>query len=596
MPEHRYRSHTCGALRAGDNERRVRLSGWVHTIRDHGSLLFIDLRDRYGLTQLVFRSEPAELAELAGTLRSEWVIRIDGDVTLRGPGQVNPKLGTGEIEVLVSNLEVLSPAKTPPFEVAHNEETVSEELRFRYRYLDLRRPHIAQRMFLRHQMNRVLRNHLDGEGFVEVETPILNRSTPEGARDYLVPSRIQPGTFYALPQSPQIMKQILMVAGMDRYYQIARCFRDEDLRADRQPEFTQLDIEMSFVTQEDVFSMMEAMFASMMQEVMNIEIATPFPRITHAEAVARYGIDRPDMRFGLELVDLSALVQDCGFGVFEGVVKSGGMVKALRLPGGASYSRKQIDGLTKLVQEVGAKGLAWLKGDGESLSGSIAKFFNKQALADIRTASEIGDGDLLLAVADVPKVVHDALHRLRSELAQREGLIPEGTYNWLWVVGFPLFGADPDTGKIHYEHHPFTAPVDEHLDRLETAPLSVQAQAYDLVLNGYEVCSGSIRNHRRDIQQRIFEVLEIGPEEQEQKFGWFLECLEYGTPPHGGLAFGLDRIGAVLAGCDSIREVISFPKTARAACPLTRTPSPVAPIQLEELGLALTRANEGPEG
>jgi len=587
MTLHPYRSHTCGALRATDAGATVRLSGWVHTVRDHGSLLFVDLRDRYGLTQLVFRNDPAELYDRASLLRSEWVIRIDGTVALRGADQVNPKLETGEIELMVSALEVLSEARTPPFEVANNEESISEELRFRYRYLDLRRPHIARLIHLRHELNHSLRQHLAGEDFLEVETPILNRSTPEGARDYLVPSRIHQGSFYALPQSPQIFKQILMVSGMDRYFQIARCFRDEDLRADRQPEFTQLDIEMSFVTQDDIFSMMEAMFVTMMREVMDIELSTPFARLPYAEAVARYGTDRPDLRFGLELIDLSSLAPGCGFGVFEKVVEGGGAIKAIRLPGGASYSRKQIDLLTKLVAKSGAKGLAWLKGSEGSLTGSIAKFFTAEALSAIQQTAGMTDGDLLLAVADQTKIVHDALHRLRGELAQREGLIPEGEFNFLWVVDFPLFGADPETGEIHYEHHPFTAPSPEHLEILESDPLAVQSQAYDLVLNGFEVSSGSIRNHDRRIQQRIFEVLQIGPEEQEQKFGWFLECLEYGTPPHGGLAFGLDRIAAVLAGCDSIREVIAFPKTARAACLLSRSPAEVTTAQLEELSLTL---------
>jgi aspartyl-tRNA synthetase len=561
--------------------------GWVHRRRDHGGLIFIDLRDRAGLVQVVFNPKiEAEAHKLAHEIRPEYVLKITGKVALRPTGTENPDLPTGGIEVVANELEILNTAKTPPFSIEEEKE-VAEALRLKYRYLDLRRPIMQRNLFMRHRMAQAVRRFLDGKGFIEVETPSLTKSTPEGARDFLVPSRLNPGSFYALPQSPQLFKQLLMLSGFDRYYQIVRCFRDEDLRADRQPEFTQIDIEMSFIQREDILALMEEMIADLLSEISGSRPATPFRRLTHAEAVGRYGVDKPDTRFGLELKDLSSGLTGTSFRVFREALERGGLVKGLNAKGQAGLSRSEIDLLTKEAASMGAKGLAWMKVTADGIESPIAKFFSEGELRALRERLSAEPGDLLLFVADKPAVVHAALGHLRLLLGKRLKLIDIKRFDLLWIVDFPLVEYD-ETEKRHVAmHHPFTAPADEDLPLLSSDPLAVRAKAYDLVLNGMEIGGGSIRIHKQEVQSKMFDLLGIDREEAVEKFGFLLDGLEYGAPPHGGIAFGFDRLAMILAGMESIRDVIAFPKTQKGVCLMTDAPSPVREAQLEELQIRL---------
>lgn len=586
------RTYYCGEVSEQAVGEKVTLKGWVQRRRDLGGLIFIDLRDRTGIVQIVFSPDvSAEALRVAETIRNEYVLDVEGTVVRREAGQVNPNLATGKIEVHVERVTILNEAKTPPFMIV-DETEVAEDVRLKYRYLDLRRPVMFQTFKMRHQVTKAIRDFLDEEGFLEVETPILTKSTPEGARDYLVPSRVHPGEFYALPQSPQIFKQLLMVGGFERYYQIARCFRDEDLRADRQPEFTQVDIETSFMSQEDIMAMVERMMARVMKIAKGIDVALPFPRISYEEAIARYGSDKPDTRFGMELVDVSEQVKGCGFKVFAGAVENGGQVKAINVKGAAdNYSRKDIDGLTEFVARYGAKGLAWLKVEGDGLKGPIAKFFTEAEQASLMQALAAETGDLLLFVADKKLVVADALGALRLKLGKERKLIDETKFNFLWVTDWPLLEYDEEEGRYYAAHHPFTMPVREDLAKLDTNPAEVRAQAYDLVLNGYELGGGSLRIFERDVQEKMFQVLGFTKEEARAQFGFLLEAFEYGTPPHGGIALGLDRLVMLLAGRTNLRDTIAFPKTASASCLLTDAPSVVSTSQLEELHLAVKVEN-----
>ncbi|NNU91268.1 MULTISPECIES: aspartate--tRNA ligase [Anoxybacillus] len=582
------RTHYCGEVTDMAIGQTVRLKGWVQKRRDLGGLIFIDLRDRTGIVQIVFSPDVSkEALQVAETIRSEYVLDVEGTVVQREEGQVNPNLPTGTIEVHATHVTILSEAKTPPFPISDKTD-VSEDVRLKYRYLDLRRPVMFQTFQMRHQVTKAIRDFLDEEGFLEVETPILTKSTPEGARDYLVPSRVHPGEFYALPQSPQIFKQLLMVAGFERYYQIARCFRDEDLRADRQPEFTQVDIETSFMSQDDILAMIERMMARVMKVAKGVDISIPFPRMSYDEAIARYGSDKPDTRFGLELVDLSEQVKDCGFKVFASAVQNGGQVKAINVKGAADkYSRKDIDALTEYVARYGAKGLAWLKVEADGLKGPIAKFFNEDEQKQMMQTLEAETGDLLLFVADKKSVVADALGALRSKLGKDLQLIDESAFHFLWITDWPLFEYDEEEGRYYAAHHPFTMPVREDVPKFETDPASVRAQAYDLVLNGYELGGGSLRIFERDIQEKMFKTLGFTEEQAREQFGFLLEAFEYGTPPHGGIALGLDRLVMLLAGRSNLRDTIAFPKTASASCLLTEAPSAVSEEQLEELHLRI---------
>jgi len=580
------RTHYLNELTAADIGAEVTLMGWVMRRRDHGGVIFIDLRDRNGITQVVFNPEHnAAVHAKAHDLRSEWVLAVRGKVCGRPEGMLNPKLNTGEIEVMVDELRILNTSPTPPFPLDEEVE-VSENLRLKYRYLDLRRPQMAQNMILRHRASHAMRGYLNDHNFLEIETPVLTRSTPEGARDYLVPSRVNAGKFYALPQSPQIFKQLLMVAGMDRYFQIVRCFRDEDLRADRQPEFTQVDMELSFVDEEDIMGIAEGLIKHLFKATLDRDIPTPFKRLTYAEAMERYGSDKPDTRFGLELINLTETVRESSFKVFASVVKKGGMVKSINAKGCSDLSRKNIDDLTEYVAQFGAKGLAWvkMKAAGEWQS-PIAKFFTEEERAEMTRALEAQEGDLLFFVADTPSVVHHALSELRLELARQLGLIEPGTFDLLWVTDFPLLEYSEDEGRYTAVHHPFTAPNEEDLHLLESNPGKVRSRAYDMVLNGTEIGGGSIRIHQKDMQDKAFKALGISDEEAQDKFNFLLKALEHGAPPHGGIAFGLDRLLMILAARDSIRDVIAFPKTQKATCLLTEAPSPVARKQLTELYL-----------
>ncbi len=578
------RTHTCGELRAEHVGQTVRLNGWVDSWRDHGGLLFVDLRDRYGKTQLVF--DPAvdpSMFEQAKALRAEYVIAVEGQVARRPEGTENPKLATGEVELRVRRLVVLNRSETPPFEI-ESRDVPSEEVRLRYRYLDLRRPPLQRAMLLRHRLCSVIRNYFNRLDFVEIETPILAKSTPEGARDFLVPSRLQPGSFYALPQSPQLFKQLLMIAGYDRYYQIARCFRDEDLRANRQPEFTQLDLEMSFVTRDDVLEVIEGLCAEVMRELKGIELSLPLQRLSYEEAIARYGTDAPDLRYDMTITDITDLAQESDFQVFRRVVEAGGTVRGLCAPAAAArYSRKLLDELTAWVGEFGARGLAWFRVEEAGLNSPIAKNFAAALQQRIRERMNASPGDLLLFVADRPEVCADALGNLRNRLAAELGLYREDSYSFCWVLDFPMFEWDEDERRWTATHHPFTMPHEEDLDRLESDPGSVRAYAYDLVINGEEAGGGTIRCHDPDIQRRIFRVLSLSEEDIEQKFGFFVRALSYGTPPHGGIALGLDRWVMLLGNYQSIRDVIAFPKTQRAADLMLGAPSPVDERQLREL-------------
>ena len=586
------RTHGCGELRERHIGETVTLCGWAQRRRDHGGVIFIDLRDRSGVVQLVFDPDARESFAVAERVRTEYVLRVRGRVRRRPEGTENPRLPTGAVEVVGETLEILNRADPLPFQL--DEEDVGEEVRLRHRYLDLRREAMRERLLLRARVTGTLRRFLDERGFVDVETPILTRATPEGARDYLVPSRVHPGSFYALPQSPQLFKQILMIGGLERYYQIARCFRDEDLRADRQPEFTQLDMEMSFVDEDDVMGLVEDMFRALFDRVLDVALPDPFPRMSYAEAMERYGTDRPDLRIPLELVEIADLVRESGFKVFAGPAQDpAGRVAVLRLPGGAELTRKEIDGYTDFVGRHGAKGLAWIKVQDpargrEGLQSPIVKFLDDAALAGILERTGAAAGDILFFGADRAEVVNEALGALRVRLGHDRGLVREG-WRPLWVVDFPMFEWDADERRWVALHHPFTAPRVDDPARLADSPASVRSRAYDLVLNGTEVGGGSIRIHRPEMQEAVFALLGIGPEEAREKFGFLLDALRYGAPPHGGIAFGLDRLVMLMCGARSIREVIAFPKTQTAVCPLTRAPAPVSELQLRELNLRLRR-------
>jgi aspartyl-tRNA synthetase len=582
------RTHYCGEVTEHYISQSVKLTGWVHKRRDLGGLIFIDLRDRTGLVQVVFNpEESADALKIAESVRSEYVVEIEGKVVARSEQTINAALQTGKIEVMAESIKVLNAAKTPPFAIV-DQTGVSEDVRLKYRYLDLRRPEMLEIFKLRHKVTKAMRDYLDTEGFLEVETPILTKSTPEGARDYLVPSRVHPGEFYALPQSPQLFKQLLMVGGFERYYQVARCFRDEDLRADRQPEFTQIDIETSFLNQEDIILLMEKMMQKVVEEAKGFQVSAPFPRMTYQEAIDRYGSDKPDTRFNMELIDVSELVKTSGFKVFSSTVENGGKVKAINVKGGASdYSRKDIDALTEFAAVYGAKGLAWLKAEADGLKGPISKFFDESEQATFKEVLSVEENDLILFVADKPSVVADSLGALRLKLGKERKLIDESKYNFLWVTDWPLLEYDEDAGRYFAAHHPFTMPVREDLERLSSDPGSVRAQAYDLVLNGYELGGGSLRIYERDIQEKMFDTLGFTQEEAREQFGFLLEAFEYGTPPHGGIALGLDRLVMLLAGRTNLRDTIAFPKTASASDPLTDAPGSVSEHQLEDLHLKL---------
>ena len=579
------RSHTCGELRSDDIGQSVTLGGWVQNYRDHRGLVFIDLRDRYGITQIVFNlSHDEQMQEVARALRSEDVIQVEGEVISRSEN-INPKLATGEIEIKSTGLVVFSKSKTPPFEPT-TAELPNAELRLKYRFLDLRRDELQKNLVLRHKMTKAARDYFDQNDFLEIETPMLGRSTPEGARDYLVPSRVHPGSFYALPQSPQIYKQILMIAGYDRYVQMARCFRDEDLRADRQPEFTQVDVEMAFVQRDDILEIIDGLMAHLVKELRGEELALPLPRFTHAEVMERYGTDKPDLRFGMELIDIGEIAGACGFGVFKNTIESGGRVRGINARGAAeTYSRKMIDELTDYVSEHGAKGLAFFRVADGSLDSPIAKFLDDEHHQAIIESLSAEPGDLLFFVADSDSVTSSALSALRNRLGVELELYDPSELKIAWVVDFPLLGWNEDEQRWDAEHHPFCFPVEEDLESLTSDPGAVRAQSYDLVCNGYEAGSGSIRIHDPVVQQQVFDLLGINSEEAEMRFGFLLEALRYGAPPHGGIALGLDRWVMMFAGHDNIRDVIAFPKTQKAAALLSGAPSPVDARQLRELSI-----------
>ena len=581
------RTHTCGALRPSDVGANVVLLGWVHRVRDLGGLLFVDMRDREGVTQVVFDNDDAAQMAKAKRLRSEYVIGVRGTVRRRSPETINPKLDTGEVEVFVRQLTLLNEAKTPPFPIA-DETPVSEDVRLKYRYLDLRRPRLAGNMILRHKVAATVRRYFDANGFLEVETPILTKSTPEGARDYLVPSRVHPGEFFALPQSPQLFKQILMVAGIDRYVQICKCFRDEDLRADRQPEFTQVDVEMSFARPETVFGIIEPLMRDIFK-VIGREISIPFPRMSYAEAMAKYGSDKPDLRPGLEIQDLRELFRESQFRVFKEIVGKGGTVRGFVIPKASHYSRSEVDGIVDMAkQQLGATGLVWARrADDGTVTSSVMKAMGEEEVRRLLDATSTGNGSLIVIAAGEPDSTSKLLGQLRLILAKKDGLLRPDQFAFTWVVDFPLLEWDPDAKRFNSMHHPFTSPLDEDMDKLERDPANIRAKAYDLVLNGSEIGGGSIRIHDSAMQRRIFSLLNISDEEARLRFGFFLEALEYGTPPHGGIALGLDRITAILASESSIREVIAFPKTAAAVDLMSAAPSPVDPKQLRELHIQI---------
>lgn len=586
------RDRGCGELKEADIGLNVNLSGWVFRRRDHGGLIFVDLRDRSGIVQVVFSPEVSKGAhELAHNLRSEFVISVSGEVRRRPPGTENPNLSTGTIEVYANNLSILNESEPLPFSL-EDMAGVSEALRLRYRYLDLRRPELQKNIIIRHRVTKSIRDYLDENGFLEIETPFLTKSTPEGARDYLVPSRLNPGHFYALPQSPQLFKQILMVSGFEKYFQIVKCFRDEDLRADRQPEFTQVDLEMSFVEMEDVISIVEGMIRRVFKEVLHVEIEIPFERLSFKDSMERFGNDKPDMRFGLELKDVADLAMKSSFKVFLDTIRAGGRIKGINAKSMAGISRKEIDRLTEEAQSFGAKGLAWIKVK-DGFESPIVKFFPDDVLRQLAERLEASEGDLMLFVADKEKVVNDVLSRLRLELGKRLNLIKDG-FKFLWITDYPLLEWDEQYERFSAMHHPFTSPVDEDIEKLfsinssdiqtPNSPLaSIRAKAYDIVLNGHEIGGGSIRIHRRDVQKKIFDILRISEDEARVKFGFLLDALQYGAPPHGGIALGLDRLIMLMVGAHSIRDIIAFPKTQKAVCLMSGAPSPVEQKQLKEL-------------
>ncbi|MFW6022865.1 MAG: aspartate--tRNA ligase [Halanaerobiaceae bacterium] len=579
------RTHQCSSLSSSNVGETVVLMGWVQKRRDHGGVIFIDLRDRSGIVQVVFNPDKENAFEKADTLRLEYVVAIRGSVEKRPDGNVNPEIPTGEIEVICSNLDILDTAKTPPFQIEDYID-VNEETRLKYRYLDLRRTKMKNNLGLRHRVMKATRDYLDNQGFWEVETPILTKSTPEGARDYLVPSRVNQGCFFALPQSPQIFKQLLMVSGVEKYFQIARCFRDEDLRANRQPEFTQIDMEMSFVDQKDVLETVDGLLRNLFS-IVDIKVPVNIPIITYHEAIDRFGTDKPDTRFAMELKDISEIVKDSKFNVFSGTIAKGGLVKGINFKGGADSPRSKVDGYTDFVKIYQAKGLAWIALKEDELKSPIAKFLSDEEINEIKKTMNAETGDLLLFVADKSKIVADALGNLRIHIAHEEDLIPENKYEFLWVVDFPMLEYDEVEDRYIAMHHPFTAPREEDLHLLENNPEKVRSKAYDIVLNGEEIGGGSIRINKRELQEKVFEALKLNKEDIEEKFGFLLQAFEYGTPPHGGIAFGLDRLIMILSGTDSIRDVIAFPKTQRATSPLTQAPSNVSIKQLQELGIKL---------
>ncbi|MCQ8157153.1 aspartate--tRNA ligase [Staphylococcus epidermidis] len=583
------RTTYCGLVTEEFLNEKVTLKGWVHNRRDLGGLIFVDLRDREGIVQIVFNPDFSEEAlQVAETVRSEYVVEVEGVVTKRDAETINPKIKTGQVEVQVSNIEIINKSETPPFSINEENVNVDENIRLKYRYLDLRRQELAQTFKMRHQTTRSIRQYLDNNGFFDIETPVLTKSTPEGARDYLVPSRVHEGEFYALPQSPQLFKQLLMISGFDKYYQIVKCFRDEDLRADRQPEFTQVDIEMSFVDQEDIIAMGEDMLRKVVKDVKGIDVSGPFPRMTYAEAMDRFGSDKPDTRFGMELINVSQLGKEMNFKVFKDTVDNNGEIKAIIAKDAANkYTRKDMDALTEFVNIYGAKGLAWVKVVDDGLSGPIARFFEDVNVETLKQLTEAKPGDLVMFVADKPNVVAQSLGALRIKLAKELGLIDESKLNFLWVTDWPLLEYDEDAKRYVAAHHPFTSPKREDIEKLDTEPENVQANAYDIVLNGYELGGGSIRIHDGKLQQKMFEVLGFTNEQAQEQFGFLLDAFKYGAPPHGGIALGLDRLVMLLTNRTNLRDTIAFPKTASATCLLTDAPGEVSDKQLQELSLRI---------
>ncbi|WP_026263933.1 aspartate--tRNA ligase [Paenibacillus terrigena] len=583
------KTHNCGTLTKANVGETVTLNGWVQRRRDLGGVLFIDLRDRSGIVQIVFNPDfSGDALKLGDRARNEFVLAVSGKVVERDAETVNSNLPTGEVEVQITEIEILNAAKNPPFFIEDGIE-IDESLRLKYRYLDLRRPEMQKTLLLRSKAAKIFRDFLDEQGFIDVETPILTKSTPEGARDYLVPSRVHPGEFFALPQSPQIFKQLLMVGGIERYYQIARCFRDEDLRADRQPEFTQVDIETSFLSQDQLLGMMEQLMARLFKETINVDIPTPFQRITYADAMGKYGSDKPDLRFGMELIEMNDIVANCGVKVFASVIEKGGEVKCLNAKGCGTWSRKDIDDLGPYAARYGAKGLAWIQVKDGEFKGPIVKFFSEEEIAAIKERTGAEEGDLLLFSADNKKVVADVLGNLRLKIGRQLGLINDNEYKFAWVVDFPLLGYDEEAKRYVAEHHPFTRPNEDDVHYFDTDPGKIRAQAYDIVLNGYEVGGGSMRIYKRDVQEKMFNALGFSPEQAKEQFGFLLDAFEYGTPPHGGIAFGFDRLVMLLTGRTNLRETIAFPKTASATDLLSNAPSPVESAQLDQLHIKLSK-------
>ena len=586
------RSHHCNALGAADTGAQVVLMGWVQRRRDHGGVIFIDLRDREGITQVVFNPDRnAAVHEKAHAIRSEYVLAVRGVVEKRPEGMTNPALATGEIEVMVSELKILNRAQTPPFMI-EDQVDVNENTRLASRHIDLRRPSLQNNIMMRHRAAAAARRYLNDQGFLDIETPFLTRSTPEGARDYLVPSRLNPGSFYALPQSPQLFKQLLMISGFDRYYQIVHCFRDEDLRADRQPEFTQIDMEMSFVGEEDIMAVAEGLIASVFREVGRAAPSPPFARMTYQEAMDRYGLDRPDTRFGLELCDISHIVAESGFNLFSNTVKKGGIVKALNAKGCAGFTRKEIDDFTDFVAVYRARGLAWIRVKEDEWQSPITKFFSEDEKKAMAARLDMQPGDLVFFGADQPGIVNESLGQLRNHLGKKLGLIDENAYEFVWITDFPMFEYDETEKRYQALHHPFTAPAEKDLEKLASDPVGMRSRAYDLVLNGSEIGGGSIRIHQKDVQIRVLEALGMDRAEYEEKFGFLLSALDSGAPPHGGIAFGFDRLMTILCNTSSIREVIAFPKTQKGACLMTAAPASATAAQLGELGLKVRRVEQ----